>query len=146
MAAMQCSIPAIEEKGGGVWGSSPNGVWHNTQRVCSHSITTISNHQNLIIYLEYLFYRINVDLLSKLLGLVTCENRSPMSGHTFLSFLCFSFPYFSSFYDFPSFLKFPSFHTFFLFLFYRAFQIYTDFSEIFLFSHFWNHFWTLVLT
>ena len=56
----------------------------------------------------YLFYRISVDLLSKLLGLVTCENRSPMGGHTFLVLFCFAlafliFPLFS---DFPSFLKF----------------------------------------
>ena len=130
----------MEEKGGGVWVSSPNGLRHNTQRVCLHSITTISKHQNLIMDMEYLFYRINVDLLSKLLGLVTCENRSPMSGHTFLSFLSFAFPYFSSFSDFPYFLNFPAFHTFLLFLFHPAFL------EIFLFSHFWQHFWTLVLT
>ena len=127
----------MEEKGGGIWGSSPNGLRHNTQRVCSHSITTISNHPNWIMELEYFFYRINVDLLSKLLGLVTCENRSPMSGHTFLSFLCFAFPYF---------LNFHAFHTFLLFLFYPAFWIYAAFPEIFLFSHFWRHFWTLVLT
>ena len=90
--------------------------------------------------LEYFFYRINVELLSKLLGMVTCENTSPMSGHTFLSFLCFAFPYFSSFFDFPAFL------TFLLFLFYPAFWIYAAFPEIFLFSDFWHHFWTLVLT
>ena len=99
----------MEEKGGGVWGSLPIGLRHNTQRVCSHSITTISKHPNWIIELEYFFYRINVDLLSKLLGLVTCENRLPMSGHTFLALLCFGFPSFSSFFDFPSFLKFPAF-------------------------------------
>ena len=99
----------MEEKGGGVWGSSPNGLRHNTQRVCSHSITTISKHQNWIMELEYLFYRINVDLLSNLLGLVTCENRSPMSGHTFLSFLFFAFPYFSSLSNFPSFPFFSCF-------------------------------------
>ena len=79
-------------------------------------------------------------MLSKLLGLVTCENRSPMSWHTFLYFLCFAFPYFSSFYDFPL------FHTFLLFLFYSTFWIYAAFPKIFLFSHFWQHFWTLVLT
>ena len=90
--------------------SSPNGLRHNTHRVCSHSITTISKHPNWIMELEYFFYRINVDLLSKLLGLMTCENRPPMSGHTFLSFLCFAFPYFSSFSDFPHFLNFPTFH------------------------------------
>ena len=96
--------------------------------------------------LEYFFYRINVDLLSKLLCLVTYENRSPMSGHTLLALLYFGFPYFSSFSDFPSFLNFPTFHTFLLFLFYLAFWIYAAFPEIFLFSHFWHHFWTLVLT
>ena len=126
----------MEENGGGVCGSSPNGMRHNTQRVCSHSITTISNHPNWIMELEYFFYRINVDLLIKLLGLVTCENRSPMSGHTFLSFLCFAFPYFSSFSDFPSFLNFPAFHTFLLFLFYLAFWIYAAFPKIFLFFSF----------
>ena len=96
--------------------------------------------------LEYLFYRIDVDMLSKLLSLVTCENRSPMSGHTFLSFLCFDFPYVSSFSEFPHFLNFPTFHNFLLFLFYPTFWIYAAFLEIFLFSHFWKHFWTLVLT
>ena len=126
--------------------SSPNGLRHNTHRVCSHSITTIWKHPKWIMELEYFFYRINVDLLSKLLHLVTCENRSPMRGHTFLSFLCFAFPYFSSFFDFPPFLNFPAFHTFLLFLFYPAFWIYAAFSEIFFLSHFWHHFWTLVLT
>ena len=63
-----------------------------------------------------------------------------------LSLFCFGFPYFSYFSDFPSFLNFHVFHTFLLFLFYLAFWIYAAFPEIFLFSHFWKHFWTLVLT
>ena len=76
------------------------------------------------------------DLFSKLLGLVTCENKSPMSGHTFLALLCFGFPSFSDFSDFPYFLNFPTFHTSLFFLFYPTFSIYVAFPEIFLFSHF----------
>ena len=67
-------------------------------------------------------------------------------GHPWVDILpCFDFPYFSSFSDFPSFLNFPAFHTFLLFLFYPAFWIYAAFPEIFIFSHFWQHIWTLVL-
>ena len=136
----------MEEKGGGVWGSSANGLRHNTQRVCSHSITTISKHQNWIMELEYLFYRINVDPLIKLLGLVTYENRSPMSWHTFLSFIWFSFPYF------PLFINFLLFWTFMLFIlpWFSYFILFSGFMliflKIFIFAHFWKLFWTLVLT
>ena len=95
---VECHYPLTES-----WGTSPNSQMHK----CIHKISQTSKRCER--ELEYFFYRINVDLLSKLLGLVTCENRSPMSGHTFLSFLCFAFPYFSSFSDFPSFLNFPTF-------------------------------------
>ena len=121
-------------------GTSPNSQIHK----CIHKISQTSKRCER--ELEYFFYRINVDMLRKLLGLVTYENRSPMSGHTFLSLLCFGFPSLSSFSDFPSFLNFPSFHTFLFFLFYPTFQIYAAFHEIFLVSHCCHHFWTLVLT
>ena len=111
---------------------------------CIHKISQTSKRCER--ELEYFFYRINLDLLSKLLGLVTHENRSPMSGHTFLALICFDFHYFCSYSNFPSFLNFPAFHTFPIFLFYPAFRIYVVFPEIFLFSQFWNNFWTLVLT
>ena len=63
-----------------------------------------------------------------------------------LLFLALAFLLFPLFLTFLFFLNFPAFHTFLLFLFYPAFWIYVSFLEIFLFSHFWHHFWTLVLT
>ena len=111
---------------------------------CIHKISQTSKRCER--ELDYLFYRINVDMLRKLLVLVKYENRSTMSGHTFLALLCFVFPSFSSFFDFPSFLNFLAFHTFLVFLFYPTFWIYATFPKKNLFSHFWHHFWTLVLT
>ena len=117
MKMAECHYPLTE-----ISATSPNSHMHK----CIHKISQTS--QRCERELEYLFYRINVDLLRKLLVLVTCANRFPMSGHTFLALLCFGFPSFSSFSDFPSFLNFPAFHTFLLFLFYPAFWIYACFS------------------
>ena len=64
----------MEEKGGGIWGSSPNGLRHNTKRVCSHSITTISNHPNWVNGVEFTFNRVLNDLCSRWGSKVTCES------------------------------------------------------------------------